>query len=65
MGILKRKMSMLSSNSLKEMLKSTPKRSYRPETFAYSNKSKKTKFFCRFFADNFFRMSFFAIFSTE
>ncbi len=35
---------MLSSNSLKEMLKSKPKRIYRPETFAYSNKSKKLHF---------------------
>ncbi len=43
-GYLKTQNSMLSSNSLKEMLKGTPKRSYRPETFAYSNKSKKLNF---------------------
>jgi hypothetical protein len=44
---------MLSSNSLKEMLKRTPKKSYRPETFAYSKKSKKLHFsvavYCNFF----------------
>jgi hypothetical protein len=43
-GYLKTQNSMLSSNLLKEMLKGTPKRSYRPETFAYSNKSKKLNF---------------------
>jgi hypothetical protein len=41
---------MLSSNPLKTMQRSSPKRSYRPKTFAYSNKS--NEFFATFSTDS-------------
>ncbi len=62
MAIIKRKIWCWVRIRWKKAKKFNQKKFYRPKTVTHSDKSVKTKFFCYFFADNFFAWVFLQLF---